>query len=174
MPTGRVRRVLFLCTGNSARSILAECVLNRLGRGRFLGLSAGSAPKGRVHPMAIDVLTSHGYRVDGLRSKSWDEFSTPGAVPLDLVITLCDGAAGETCPLWLGDPPRVHWGLPDPAAVVEDENAERAAFEETLSRLTRLVAALVELPEQVLDGAQARSLLEEIARAETGVRPLSL
>jgi arsenate reductase len=158
----RIHRVLFLCTRNSARSILAECVLNRVGQGRFEAVSAGSAPKGQVHPLALEVLESAGYATSGLRSKSWDEFSATAGARLDFVITLCDSAASEACPLWLGDPVKVHWGLPDPAAVVGNEPARRAAFEATLQKLTALVTKLVELPPPSLDDPKIRGRLEAI------------
>jgi arsenate reductase len=166
-------RILFLCTGNSARSIMAESALNVLGGDRFEAFSAGSAPKGEVHPLAIEVLRAHGHPATGLRSKSWDEFSASGAPRLDLVITLCDSAAGESCPLWLGNPVKVHWGIPDPAAVPGDASARRAAFEETLAKLSRLLSKLVKLPDDALDPDRARSRLEEIGRAEAAVRPPS-
>jgi protein-tyrosine-phosphatase len=125
--------VLFLCTGNSARSILAEALLNRDGAGRFRGHSAGSFPKGRVHPMALALLADLGLPTAGLTSKSWDEFAAPGAPPIDFVITVCDNAAGETCPVWPGHPVTLHWGMEDPAAV--DGPGQRAAFERTLNEL---------------------------------------
>jgi arsenate reductase len=125
--------VLFLCTGNSARSILAEALLNRLGEGRWQGLSAGSFPKGEVHPMALRLLAERGFPTDGLRSKSWDEFANPGAPRIDHVITVCDNAAGETCPVWPGNPARAHWGLADPAAI--EGAGQRAAFEEAFALL---------------------------------------
>jgi protein-tyrosine-phosphatase len=133
--------VLFLCTGNSARSILAEALLNRDGDGRFRAFSAGSFPKGAVHPMALALLRDRGFPVEGLRSKSWDEFADAGAPPLDLIVTVCDNAAGEVCPIWPGKPARAHWGIADPAAV---EGAEqRAAFEEAYRLLDTRIAALL-------------------------------
>lgn len=132
MTSGPVN-VLFLCTGNSARSILAEALLNRDGAGRFRGHSAGSFPKGRVHPMALALLADLGLPTAGLTSKSWDEFAAPGAPPIDFVITVCDNAAGETCPVWPGHPVTLHWGMEDPAAV--DGPGQRAAFERTLNEL---------------------------------------
>jgi arsenate reductase len=143
--------ILVLCTGNSARSILGEAIINRLGEGRFTGFSAGSFPKGTVHPGAIRLLKRHGYPIEGLRSKSWDEFTGPEAPSIDLVITVCDNAAGETCPIWPGHPIRAHWGLPDPAAVEGDEALVDAAFEATHDALARRIARLVELPIRARD-----------------------
>ncbi|WP_332804485.1 arsenate reductase ArsC [Sphingomonas sp. RT2P30] len=138
--------ILLLCTGNSARSILGEAIINRLGEGRFRAFSAGSFPKGAVHPGALRLLARHGYPTDGLRSKSWDEFAAPGAPPIDLVITVCDNAAGEVCPIWPGHPVKVHWGLADPAAVEGDDAAIDTAFEAAHAALSRRVAKLVALP----------------------------
>jgi len=138
--------ILILCTGNSARSILGEAIINRLGEGCFRAFSAGSFPKGAVHPGALRLLARHGYPTDGLRSKSWDEFAAPGAPPIDVVITVCDNAAGEICPIWPGHPVKVHWGLPDPAAVEGDDDRVDAAFEAAHAALSRRVARLVELP----------------------------
>ncbi|MFN2424908.1 MAG: arsenate reductase ArsC [Candidatus Binatia bacterium] len=157
-----MKRILFLCTGNSARSILAEAVLNRLGDGQFEAHSAGSAPKGAVHPDAVDLLESRGYPTGGLRSKSWDEFAGPGAPPLDFVITLCDSAAAEACPLWLGKATRVHWGLPDPAAEGSTQ-VRRAAFADTLQELTRRLHVLSSLPPEKLGHESIRRCLEELA-----------
>jgi protein-tyrosine-phosphatase len=137
----RPASVLFLCTGNSARSILAEALLNRDGGGRFHAFSAGSFPKGAVHPMALELLRDYGFPVAGLRSKSWDEFAGAGAPPLDLIVTVCDNAAGETCPVWPGHPARAHWGIADPAAVQGD--GQRAAFEEAYRLLDTRIAALL-------------------------------
>jgi arsenate reductase len=142
----KTTNILVLCTGNSARSILGEAIINRLGEGRFRGFSAGSFPKGAVHPGALRLLERHGYATDGLRSKSWGEFAGPDAPPIDLVITVCDNAAGEICPIWPGHPIKVHWGLPDPAAVDGDDNAVDAAFEATHDALTRRVTTLMESP----------------------------
>ncbi|GAA0321416.1 arsenate reductase ArsC [Sphingomonas oligophenolica] len=138
--------VLILCTGNSARSILGEAIVNRLGGGRFRGFSAGSFPKGQVHPGALRLLERHGYPIEGLRSKSWDEFAGANAPRIDVVITVCDNAAGETCPVWPGHPVKAHWGLPDPAAVTGGEAAEDAAFEAAHEALSRRIGKLVELP----------------------------
>jgi protein-tyrosine-phosphatase len=139
-----VRNVLFLCTGNSARSILAEAILNQVGQGRFTAFSAGSFPKGQVHPMALDVLAELGLPRTDLRSKSWNEFAAPGAPHMDYVFTVCDQAAGEVCPIWPGKPMSAHWGMPDPAAVTASREAQLAAFRETArvlkGRIERFVA----------------------------------
>jgi protein-tyrosine-phosphatase len=137
---------LILCTANSARSILAEAILNRLGAGRFTAYSAGSHPRGTPNPMALELLHLLDYPIADLRSKSWDEFSAPGAPKLDLVITVCDSAAGEACPLWPGAPLKAHWGIPDPAGVPGGLAAERAAFGTAYTRLEARFKALVALP----------------------------
>ena len=158
------RTVLFLCTGNSARSILAEALLTRMGEGRFLAYSAGSRPKGEPHPMALDVLRSHGFPTDGLRSKSWSEFAGPGVPPIDLIITVCDNAAGESCPVWPGRPITAHWGIEDPAAV--KGVAQRDAFERALHYLRNRLSLLVSLPIGSLDELALRSKLREIGASE--------
>ena len=146
----RPYNVLFLCTGNSARSILAESLLNHWGRGRFRAFSAGSFPKGQVHPLAIELLECTRLPTEGLRSKSWDEFAAADAPPIDFVITVCDNAAGESCPVWPGKPITAHWGIPDPAAVEGD--AERgAAFRRALTELEARVKLLVNVPVESLD-----------------------
>jgi len=142
--------VLFLCTGNSARSILAESLLNHWGRGKFHAYSAGSFPKGAVHPMALELLRRLDLPTDGLRSKSWDEFARPGAPELDFVITVCDNAAGEVCPIWPGRPVTAHWGLLDPAAV-EGTDERLMAFRETLRALENRIKPFVSLPIASLD-----------------------
>ncbi len=138
--------VLFLCTGNSARSILAEAMLNdpALGLGRFRAFSAGSHPRGAVHPLALDLLREYGVRAEGLRSKSWNEFAAPGAPPIDLVITVCDDAATEECPVWPGRPVTMHWSVPDPAAVTGSEAERRQAFADAMRLLRRRIELLVE------------------------------
>jgi arsenate reductase len=130
--------ILVLCTGNSARSILGEALFTALGAGRIRGLSAGSAPKGEPHPLALQTLKAHGHDIAGLRSKSWDEFAGPDAPTIDAVITVCDNAAAEVCPVWPGAPVKAHWGLPDPAAI-GDPDAARAAFERTYAELERRI-----------------------------------
>ena len=146
MGDSAVSKVLFLCTGNSCRSILAECILNRLGEGRFMAFSAGSHPAGDVHPMAVALLDSLGYPTGGLRSKSWSEFSNPGAPSMDFVVTVCDQAAGETCPLWPGAPMIAHWGFPDPAKFAGEEEQTRAFFRAVYDDIQRLLADFVALP----------------------------
>ena len=143
--------VLFLCTGNSARSILAEAMLNHLGGGRFTACSAGCHPKGRPHPLALATLQSRGLPIDGLRSKSWEEFTRPGALPLDFIFTLCDDAATEPCPVWPGRPVTAHWGLPDPAAVEGDDEIRRRAFDETFRLLHEHLAPFTQLLDEALD-----------------------
>lgn len=142
----RTTNVLVLCTGNSARSILGEAIVSRLGQGRFRGFSAGSSPKGEVHPGALRLLARHGYPTDDLRSKSWDEFAEGEGPSMDIVITVCDNAGGEVCPVWSGTPIKAHWGLPDPAAVTGDDATVDAAFEATHDALTQRIAKLIELP----------------------------
>ena len=156
--------VLFLCTGNSARSILAECILNREGRGRFRAFSAGSYPKGEVHPLALALLKHSSFDTGALRSKSWDEFASPDAPRLDFVFTVCDNAAGEVCPIWPGQPLSAHWGLPDPAAA-EGSDAQRAlAFADTFRMLSNRIGVFVNLPLHSLDRLTLQKRLEEIGK----------
>jgi protein-tyrosine-phosphatase len=157
--------VMFLCTGNSARSILAEAVLDRLGRGRFRAFSAGSQPKGNVHPYAIDLLRNQHFPIDTLRSKSWDEFTGPDAPKLDFVFTLCDSAAAESCPVWPGQPMSAHWGLPDPATVEGSEAVKRAAFAETMRVLTNRIGIFVNLPMESLDRLSLQRRIAEIGNS---------
>lgn len=156
--------VLFLCTGNSARSIIAECVLNRLGHGRFRAYSAGSFPKGEVHPYAVELLRRQAFDTDELRSKSWNEFAAQGAPQLDFVFTVCDNARGEVCPIWPGQPMTAHWGMPDPAAVEGNEAERRLAFAETLRMLNNRVGAFVNLPLKSLDKLSLQKRIDEIGR----------
>ena len=158
----KVFNVLFLCTGNSARSIIAEALLERLGGRRFRAFSAGSHPTGWVNPLATAVLLKRRFPITELRSKSWDEFAAPGAPPMDMVITVCDQAAGEVCPLWPGRPLTAHWGIPDPAAVTGDETARRAAFADAFERMRNRVAALTGLPFDTLDTDELKRRLAEI------------
>lgn len=158
----RVFNVLFLCTGNSARSILAECILNREGRGRFKGFSAGSQPTGRVHPLARALLERRNFATDSLRSKNWDEFAEPDAPELDFVITVCDNAAGEVCPVWPGQPMSAHWGLPDPAAQQGSPTEQALAFANTFRMLTNRMSVFVNLPIHTLDRLTLQKRLNEI------------
>jgi len=160
----KIYNVLFLCTGNSARSIIAECVLNRLGHGRFRAYSAGSFPKGEVHPYAVALLRRQGFDTDGLRSKSWNEFAAHGAPQLDFVFTVCDNARGEVCPIWPGQPMTAHWGMPDPAAVEGNEAERRLAFADTLRMLNNRVGAFVNLPLKSLDKLSLQKQIDEIGR----------
>jgi|SRR3954452_12479061 protein-tyrosine-phosphatase len=157
--------VLFLCTGNSARSILAEVLLNHWGKDRFRGFSAGSFPKGAVHPMALDLIRTLDLPSAGLRSKSWDEFAAPGAPHMDFIFTVCDQAAGETCPVWPGKPMTAHWGLPDPAAATGSESERRQAFRETLRILENRIKLFASLPVEALDRLALKNKLAEIGRA---------
>jgi arsenate reductase len=154
--------MLFLCTGNSARSIIAESLLNHHGQGRFRGFSAGSHPKGAVHPIALRLLQQLNLPTAGLRSKSWDEFAQPGAPPVDFVITVCDNAAGETCPVWPGRPVTAHWGVPDPAAVEGPERAQWLAFREALRQLENRIRIFLALPFDSLDRLRLEQRTREI------------
>jgi len=157
--------VLFLCTGNSARSILAEAIMNSIGGGRFHAYSAGSFPKGQVHPMARDLLKTSGLPTEGLRSKSWDEFAKPDAPKMDFVFTVCDDAANEVCPVWPGQPMSAHWGLPDPAAVEGDEVKQRLAFADTFRMLSNRIRIFTSLPIRALDELSLQHRLTEIGRS---------
>lgn len=156
--------VLFLCTGNSARSIMAEAILNRAGNGRFRAWSAGSHPKGEVHPHAIELLESLGYDTGFARSKSWDEFTEPGAPAMDFVFTVCDDAAREACPLWPGRPATAHWGVPDPAAAAGSEAERRYAFTEAYRMLNNRISLFVSLPFSALGRMALDRRLAEIGR----------
>lgn len=162
MPAESTYNVLFLCTGNSARSILGEALLNELGKGRFRGYSAGSHPKGEVHPLAIEVLKANEIPTDGLRSKSWDEFAGPDAPTMNFVFTVCDNAAGETCPIWPGRPMTAHWGIEDPAAVDGPEFRRRAAFEDAFRFMRNRIEAFVSLPLQSIDNMALAARLKGI------------
>jgi arsenate reductase len=158
----RPYNVLFLCTGNSARSILAEAILNKDGAGRFHAFSAGSFPKGAVHSEALKLLDELGYPTDGLRSKSWDEFAVAGAPPLDFVFTVCDNAAGETCPVWPGQPMTAHWGIEDPAAA--DDEHQQQAFRNAYYARRRRIELFLALPMQSIDELSLQTKLREIGR----------
>ena len=154
--------VLILCTGNSARSILAECILNCIGEGKFVAFSAGSNPKGTVHPEALRLLQGSGYDTSGLRSKSWEEFAGPGAPRLDFVITVCDDAAGELCPVWPGRPVQAHWGVPDPAAVEGPDDVVAVAFAEAYRRLNTMIGLFASLPVEKLDSIAMKQRMDQI------------
>jgi arsenate reductase len=160
----RVYHVLFLCTGNSARSIIAEAILNRYGHGRFKAYSAGSHPRGSVHPYTLELLRNLNFVTDGLRSKSWDEFATPDAPKLDFVFTVCDDAANEACPVWPGQPMSAHWGVPDPAAVEGTEAMKRAAFADTCRMMTNRISVFTSLPFKSLDRLSLQKRLHEIGQ----------
>jgi arsenate reductase len=162
MPDDRVYNVLFLCTGNSARSILAEVLLNQGGKGRFRAYSAGSFPKGEVNPHAIRLLETLKLPTDGLRSKSWDEFAKPGAPPLDFIITVCDNAAGEVCPIWPGKPVTAHWGIPDPAAAEGSDAEIAAAFATAARQLRARIDLFLNLPLASIDRMTIQNRLKDI------------
>jgi arsenate reductase (thioredoxin) len=164
--------VLFLCTGNSARSIMAEAVLNRAGQGNFRAFSAGSHPKGRVHPYTLDLLRKLNFDVSNLRSKSWSEFAGPDAPKLDFVFTVCDDAAGEACPVWPGQPMTAHWGVPDPAAVTGKEAEIRFAFADAMRMLTNRINIFVSLAISSLDQLSLQRQLDAIGKAKGG-KPVS-
>ncbi len=160
----RVFNVLFLCTHNSARSVIAESILNRTGKGKFHGFSAGSHPRGQVHPYALDLLRNLRFDVSGLRSKSWDEFAASGAPRMDFVFTVCDDAANEVCPMWPGQPMTAHWGVPDPSAAEGNEAEKRLAFAHTLRMLQRRIDAFTSLPVATLERLKLQKKIEEIGR----------
>lgn len=160
----RIYNVLFLCTGNSARSILAESIVNHLGGGRFKGFSAGSLPKGAVHPYALDLLANLGFPSTGMHSKSWDVFAVAGAPHMDFIFTVCDSAAGEACPVWLGQPMTAHWGIPDPAGVDGSEAEKRDAFRDAFASLESRIKIFMSLPLATLDGTTLKQRLDAIGR----------
>ena len=157
-----MKNVLFLCTGNSARSVLAEAYLNHAARGRYRAYSAGSHPNGRVNPFALELLAKAGLPASGLRSKSWDEFARPEAPKIDFVITVCDSAAAEICPIWPGQPTSAHWGIPDPAAVFGSEEEKRRAFKDALTALSRRIDLFLALPLDKLERHALKRKLDEI------------
>ncbi|MBC7871693.1 MAG: arsenate reductase ArsC [Chitinophagaceae bacterium] len=157
--------VLFLCTHNSARSILAECIMTRLGQGRFHGFSAGSQPRGAVHPYAIDLLRGQNYDVSNLRSKSWEEFAEPSAPTLDFVFTVCDSAANEVCPVWPGQPMTAHWGVPDPSAAEGTDAEKRLAFADTHRMLYQRIGIFINLPIDSLDKLTLQKRLDDIGKS---------
>jgi arsenate reductase len=160
-----VKNVLFLCTGNSARSILAEAYLNEAGRGRFIAHSAGSHPAGKVNPFALELLRKNRMPIEKLRSKSWDEFAVPGAPALDFIFTVCDNAAGEVCPIWPGRPISAHWGVADPAAVAGSDEEKRRAFLQAHMELSRRINLFVSLPLEKLDRLEQKKKLDDIGKA---------
>ena len=165
--TTRVHNVLFLCTGNSARSIMAESILRQVGGARYHAYSAGSRPAGRVNPFALELLEKNRMPVEGLRSKNWDEFAQPGAPRLDFVFTVCDNAAGEVCPVWPGQPMTAHWGIPDPAAVEGSDDAKRKAFAETSRTLLNRIRVFTSLPLDKLDRLSLQRKLDELGKTRT-------
>jgi protein-tyrosine-phosphatase len=162
VPADQPYNVLFLCTGNSARSILGEALLNHVGGGRFRGYSAGSHPKGKVHPMTLEVLAEAGISIEGLRSKPWDEFAGPDAPKMDFVFTVCDQAAGEACPIWPGRPVTAHWGIEDPAAVAPGDFRQKVAFEQALDYMRNRIGAFINLPLSSIDRLTLTSKLRGI------------
>lgn len=169
--TNQPLNVLFLCTGNSARSIMGEAIINRLGAGKFKGYSAGSMPKGQVHPLTLKLLNQLNYDTTTLRSKVWDEFSAPGAPELDFVFTVCDNAANETCPIWPGQPMSAHWGVPDPAAVEASDSEKAIAFADTYRMLSNRIGIFTSLPLAALDKLSLQRRLDEIGKTKTDVTP---
>lgn len=171
MTATRPLNVLILCTGNSARSILAEAILNQDGAGRFRASSAGSHPKGVVHPQALRLLEKLGHPIEGLRSKSWDEFAGPDAPQVDFVITVCDNAAGEVCPIWPGKPVTAHWGIPDPAAAEGTEAEVGLAFAEAYKQLRRRIGLFLALPIETLSQQALKSRMREIGETADTQEP---
>lgn len=165
MTEARPLNVLFLCTHNSARSIIAEAAMNRLGLGKFKAFSAGSQPSGKVHPYALDLLTQLNYDTSALRSKTWEEFAAPGAPELDFVFTVCDNAANETCPYWPGQPVSAHWGLPDPSSASGSETERRVAFADTHRMLYQRISIFTSLPLASLDQVALKRHLDEIGQS---------
>jgi arsenate reductase len=164
MMAERIYNVLFLCTGNSARSILAESILNRHGKGQFRGFSAGSHPNGQVNPFALELLKRLDFPTDGLHSKSWDEFSTPASPRFDFIITVCDNAAGESCPVWLGKPTTAHWGIPDPASVQGTDIDKKAAFNQAFKSMDTRIKLFLSLPIASLDQLRIKQEMDAIGR----------
>jgi len=162
----RPYNVLFLCTGNSARSILAESIMNRLGKARFRAYSAGSHPNGEVNPFALDLLKSLDFPTEGLRSKSWDEFAAAHGPHFDFVITVCDNAAGEICPVWIGKPTTAHWGIPDPAAVQGTDIEKKAAFNQAFKLLDRRIKLFLSLPLSSIDAMRIKEEMDAIGKTD--------
>ncbi|MBS0240368.1 MAG: arsenate reductase ArsC [Proteobacteria bacterium] len=171
MSEDRPFNVLFLCTGNSARSIMAEAIMNRVGAGKFKAYSAGSMPKGQVHPLAINLLNKLNYDTAVLRSKSWEEFAVPGAPVMDFVFTVCDNAANEVCPIWPGQPMSAHWGVPDPVEAEGDDVQKALAFADTYRMLNNRIGIFTSLPLKSLDSLSLQKQLEDIGRTKADVTP---
>jgi protein-tyrosine-phosphatase len=169
----RIYRVLFLCTGNSARSIIAESILNSVGNSRFKGYSAGSHPSGTVNPLVLELLRAHDMATEAVRSKSWDEFAEPGAPSMDIVITVCDQAAGETCPVWPGHPARAHWSAPDPAAWMNDPKKAPKVIRDVFHLMQRRISLLTSLPVDKLDRTALENETRAIADQARSSDPLS-
>ena len=167
----KIFNVLFLCTGNTARSVLAEGILRKDGAGRFNAFSAGSQPKGVVNPFALKVLGAYGYPVEGYRSKSWDEFAAPGAPVMDFVFTVCDSAAGEACPFWPGQPMTAHWGVADPAAIEGTDMEREAAFVTAFRQMRNRISAFAALPVKSLDRLTLKARLDAIGQLEGAIQP---
>jgi arsenate reductase (thioredoxin) len=165
--------ILFLCTGNSARSIMAEVILNKLGARKFQAFSAGSEPKGQIHPQTIRLLQGLGYDTSKLRSKGWDEFAKPGSPPLDFVFTVCDNAAGETCPVWPGQPMTAHWGVPDPAATTGSQAEIAFAFNDAYRMLHQRIGVFKSLPLRSLDRLSLQNRVTEIGRMQVAAAKAS-
>jgi protein-tyrosine-phosphatase len=165
-PESKIYNVLFLCTGNSARSIMAEAILNRVGQGRFRAFSAGSQPKGRIHPYTLDLLQKLHFDLSGLHSKSWTEFAVSAAPKLDFVFTVCDNAASEACPVWPGQPMTAHWGVPDPAEATGNDAEIRLAFADTFRMLSNRINIFVSLPLRSLDALSLQKQLDAIGKAK--------
>ena len=167
----RIYNVLFLCTGNSARSILAESVLNKWGKGQFRGYSAGSHPNGKVNPLALDLLEQLDFPTEGLRSKSWDEFAAPNDVHFDFVITVCDNAAGEVCPYWPGQPMTAHWGIPDPAAAQGTELEKKFAFRQAFKAMETRIKLFLSLPLASIDSLRLKKRMDAIGKTVDTPQP---
>jgi arsenate reductase len=166
MSSEKIYNTLFLCTGNSARSIMAEVMLNSMGKGRFKAWSAGSHPAGKVNPFALELLAKNHLPVEGLRSKNWEEFAVPGAPQIDFVFTVCDNAAGEVCPIWPGRPMTAHWGIPDPAAAEGSDDDKRKAFFLAYNQLSKRLSLFVNLPLDRLDTMTLQQQLKDIGAAQ--------
>jgi protein-tyrosine-phosphatase len=169
--TDRIYNVLFLCTGNSARSVIAESILRKDGKGRFRSFSAGSQPKGQINPFALNVLERFGYPIDRIRSKSWTEFAAPDAPMMDFIFTVCDSAAGESCPLWPGQPTTAHWGIEDPAAVEGTDIEKEVAFEFAFRYLKHRISDFTNLPLHGIDKLSLSARLREIGRLDGATHP---